>query len=89
MNLEDIRRQINIIDKQILEKLNQRFSLSIQAKKFKSKIKDLERETQVMGQIKKETKGFDCMREKFAKKIFKKIIHESRRIQKMNQKEES
>jgi chorismate mutase len=89
MKLDDIRKQISHIDRQILERLNQRMSLSLQVKKLKSKIKDPKREIQVLNQINKETNGFDLVRRKFAKKIFKKIIRESRKIQKNKQKEES
>jgi len=89
MKLEDIRKQINHIDRQILERLNQRMSLSLQTRKYKTKTRDSKRETQVLDQINKETKHLDLVRKKFAKKIFKTIIQESRRIQKMNEEEKS
>jgi len=88
MTLEEIRTQINKIDKQILEKLNRRMILSLQARKFKSRIKDPKRETQILNQIKKETKDYHFVRKKFAQKIFKKIIQESCKIQNMKRKEE-
>jgi len=88
MTLEEIRIKINKIDTQILEKLNQRMYLSLQTRKFKTKIKDSNRESQVLDQIKHKAKGFDFVRKKFAEKIFKKIIHESRRIQKIKHMEE-
>lgn len=88
MTLEEIRKQINKIDRQILEKLNQRMYLSLQARRFKSRIKDSKRETQVLEQIRQETKDYHLVGKKFAKKIFKKIIQESCKIQKMKREEE-
>jgi len=81
MTLEKIRTQINKIDRQILEKLNQRMHLSLQTRKFKSKIRDLKRETQVLDQIKQKAEDYDLIEKKFAERIFKKIIQESRKIQ--------
>ncbi|MFW6140193.1 MAG: chorismate mutase [Acidobacteriota bacterium] len=87
MTLKEIRTQITIIDHQILKKLNQRMYLCLQTLKYKSKAKDSNRENQVLEKIKEETKSLDYVRKKFAKKIFKKIIRESRGIQKMKQEE--
>jgi chorismate mutase len=82
MTLEEIRGRIDEIDRQILEKLNQRMSLSLETKKFKTKTKDAHREAQIFDQIKQETEKLGYLRVKFTIKIFKNIIQESRRLQK-------
>lgn len=89
MTLEEIRARIDAVDRDILAKLNHRIYLSLETGKFKTETKDVDRETQLLNQIKQETEKYMYLRGKFTAKIFKTVMQESRRLQKSTSKEES
>ena len=53
MSLEEIRKNIDLVDSKILKFLNYRMELVLMANKFKAQIEDKEREKQLLERIKK------------------------------------
>lgn len=82
MNLENIRKQIDIIDNKIIKLLSDRMELCLATKKFKKTLQDKNRETEILKKIEQNSKGLLDI--KFSMKIFKSIIEESKRIQSEN-----
>ena len=80
--LKSYRKGIDLIDKNIIKLLSQRFKLAKQIGDYKKKnglkIVDKERELQVINNIKK----YSNEHKKFIINIFKNIINYSKRIQK-------
>ena len=80
--LDYYRKKIDLIDKNIIKLLPQRFKLAKQIgdykKKNKIKVVDKKRELQVINGIKK----YSNKHKKFILDIFKKIINYSKKIQK-------
>lgn len=89
MTLEEIRSRIDAVDREILDKLNQRMSLSLETRQFKSKTRDPDRETQLLDRIKQETAKYNHLRDTFTEQLFMTIMQESRRLQEIISKEES
>ncbi len=81
MRLDKIREKIDNIDSEILNKLNERLELALQAKKFKQEILDRKREIQVLRNVKKHTQRHNLLKSGFIEKIFTEIINESRKLQ--------
>ena len=70
MSLEDIRKEIDIVDNQIKALLKKRFNLAKKALKFKDKIYDRKREKDI----------FSNIEEKEIKDIFKSILKNTKKI---------
>lgn len=81
MRLDKIREKIDNIDSEILNKLNERLELALQAKKFKKETLDTKREIQVLRNVKKLTRRHNLLNSGFIEKIFTEIINESRKLQ--------
>ncbi len=81
MRLDKIREKIDKIDTEILNKLNERLELALQAKKFKKETLDRKREIQVLRRVKKHAQRHNLLNSGFIEKIFTEIINESRKIQ--------
>ncbi len=81
MILDKIRKKIDNIDSEILNKLNERLELALQAKKFKKETQDRKREIQVLRKVKKHTQKHNLLNPGFIEKIFTEIINESRKLQ--------
>ncbi len=83
MNLADCRREIDLIDAQILSLLCRRADIAKNVGLLKAKagmpIVDLDRESQILNGILREKKG--VLDDDSIAKIFRQIILESRRIQ--------
>lgn len=86
MNLEKIRHRIDRIDYEILKYLGERMELTFRTKKFKSVIKDSEREAQIFSQVKRFSEMHNLIHPEFAEKLFKEIIRESRSLQRENKR---
>ncbi len=81
MRLDKIREKIDNIDSEILNKLNERLELALQAKKFKNETLDRKREIQVLRNVKKHAQRHNLLKSGYIEKIFTEIINESRKIQ--------
>jgi chorismate mutase len=81
MRLDKIREKIDTIDSEILNKLDERLELALQAKKYKKETLDRKREIQVLRNVKKLTQRHNLLNSGFIEKIFTEIINESRKLQ--------
>ena len=84
MKLDDIRRKIDKIDRELLVLLQERMGLAIQAKKFKAKVADPQREEVVLARA--ERMNLALVESSFARQLLSTIIQESKRLQKENRK---
>ena len=82
MSLEEIRKNIDSIDSQIMQLLNNRMEQVLLAKKFKTEIEDNEREKEVLDRIGKNSTGL--INAEFMEKVYVEIIKESKRLQQNN-----
>ena len=81
MSLAKIREKIDLIDREILEKLNERMELALQTRKFKLQNSDRQRETQILEKIRKYSMRHPLIESDFAERIFSEFIKESNRLQ--------
>jgi len=79
MSLEEIRKNIDSLDSQILLLLNNRMEQVLIAKKFKTEIEDNKREKEVFDKIRENSTGL--INAKFLEKIYTEIIKESKELQ--------
>lgn len=84
MKLDDIRRKIDKIDRELLVLLQERMGLAIQSKKFKAKVADPKREEVVLARA--ERMNLALVERSFARQLLGTIIDESKRLQKENRK---
>ena len=82
MTLEEIRKQLDKIDFQLLKLLNSRMELGLETKKFKKSIEDSDREAEVIEKIR--TRSGALIAPQFCEKLFKEIISESKKLQNKN-----
>ena len=82
MKLEDIRRKIDKIDRELLVLLQERMGLAIQAKKFKAAVTDPKREEVVLARA--ERMNLALVESSFARQLLGTIIEESKRLQQEN-----
>ena len=80
MNLNEIRKDINLLDSKIMNLLNDRMELALMAKKFKSKIEDSKRETELLDRIRRKATGL--IDAEFFEKIYVEIIRKSKNLHK-------
>lgn len=81
MSLSKIRKKIDGIDLEILEKINERMELALKTGEFKKHICDQRRESQILERIKKYVAELPFIESDFAERIFAEFIKESRRLQ--------
>ncbi len=79
MKLDDIRRKIDKIDRELLVLLQERMGLAIQAKKFKIKVADPQREEVVLARA--ERMNLALVESSFARQLLGTIVQESKRLQ--------
>lgn len=79
MNLEEVRKNIDKIDKELLKLMCERFEYALRAKKLKGYVYDPKREQEVLAKVKSQSKMF--LSPDFSEKLFKQIINESRSIE--------
>jgi len=84
MNLQNVRNKIDGMDFQILKLLNTRMELALRSKKFKQKEEDLTREADVLENIR--MNAHDLIAPEFCEKLFKEIISESKKLQRIDYK---
>jgi prephenate dehydratase len=82
MKLEEIRKKIDKIDRELLVLLQERMGFALRSKKFKETISDPEREEDMLVRI--ERLNLDLMERSFTKRLLKTIIEESKRLQEEN-----
>lgn len=79
MKLDEIRRRIDKIDRELLVLLQERMSLAIRSKKFKSDVVDVQREEVVLSRA--ERMQLALVPGSFSRRLLRTIIEESRRLQ--------
>jgi prephenate dehydratase len=79
MKLEEIRRKIDKIDRELLVLLQERMGLAMRSKKFKLSVTDSKREEDVLARA--ERMNLDLVESSFARQLLRTIIAESKRIQ--------
>jgi prephenate dehydratase/chorismate mutase/prephenate dehydratase len=79
MNLETIRKNIDLLDSEILKLLKDRMEQVLLTKKFKSRIEDSRREKEVLEGIRQNSTGL--INPDFIEKIYSEIIKESKNLQ--------
>ena len=82
MALKRIRQKIDKVDREILRLLDIRMNLALEARSFKNRIKDPDREKKIIDELKKRAAAYPLLRVDFVLEIFKDILRESRRLQK-------
>jgi prephenate dehydratase/chorismate mutase len=82
MKLDDLRRKIDKIDRELLVLLQERMGLAIQSKKFKDQIVDTKREEVVLARA--ERMNLALVEHSFARQLLGTIIEESKRLQEEN-----
>jgi len=82
MNNEElniIRKKIDMIDRGVIELLNQRMELAVRSRKFKNEISDDDREQKVIENVKRSSRN--VLKPEFSERLYKIIIDESKDIQ--------
>ena len=79
MKLNEIRNQIDKIDRELLVLLQERMGLALRSRKFKKTVADPEREEDMLARI--ERMNLDLVERSFSRQLLKTIIEESRRLQ--------
>jgi prephenate dehydratase/chorismate mutase len=79
MNLSEIRKNIDKVDRELLVLLQERMGLALRSKKFKQAVSDPEREGNMLARI--EQLNLDLMDRPFTRHLLKTIIAESKRLQ--------
>ena len=80
MELKDIRRNIDKIDRELLVLLQERMGLALRSTKFKETISDTQREEELLA--KAERLNLDLVERSFTRQLLRSIIEESKRLQK-------
>ena len=79
MKLEEIRKKINKVDRELLVLLQERMGLSLQSKKFKELLSDQQNENDVLERA--ERLNLDLIESTFTRQLLKTIIDETKRLQ--------
>ncbi len=79
MDLSQIRRRIDKIDREIVGLLEERMELAVRSVKFKDKVDDPEREREVMAKL--EALNCDLVQAKFRQALLRTIMEEGKRLQ--------
>ena len=81
MSLAEIRKKIDCLDIEILEKLDERLALALKTKTFKPEISDRRREIRVLERVKEYARKLQLIDSDFAERVFTELIREGRRLQ--------
>ncbi|MCP4744748.1 MAG: prephenate dehydratase [Desulfobacteraceae bacterium] len=84
MKLDEIRRKIDKIDRELLVLLQERMGLAMRSKKFKSSVADPKREQDVLQRA--ERMNLDLVERSFSRQLLENIIRESKRLQQQDRK---
>lgn len=79
MNLETLRKEIDLIDSEIIELLNNRMELAVRSRRLKGCIADAAREQEIFDRVKELSRGL--LTPEFTEQLYGHIIRESRAIQ--------
>ncbi|OPY74320.1 MAG: P-protein [Syntrophorhabdus sp. PtaU1.Bin058] len=79
MDIQEIRKRIDLIDFEIINLLHRRMELALRLKRLKDSVFEPEREMEVLGNVRRYSQGI--MLPEFAERLYTKIIDESKRIQ--------
>ncbi|MEW6668188.1 MAG: bifunctional chorismate mutase/prephenate dehydratase [Thermodesulfobacteriota bacterium] len=79
MNLENIRKRIDILDIRIWGLLNERMEQALMARRYKNQVADLKRERRILDRIGECAPGLAS--ETFLRRIYGEILEESKRLQ--------
>jgi prephenate dehydratase/chorismate mutase/prephenate dehydratase len=80
MELNEIRKKIDLLDSRILRILNDRMELALMAKKLKTTIEDKEREKEIIERIRLNSTGL--INSEFVEKVYSEVLKESKGLQK-------
>jgi len=83
--LKRVRREIDLVDYEILKLLNERIELSLQAKKLKKTTCDRARERQVLRRVRRYAGIFNLVQRDFVERLYTEIMKESRKSQEAEQ----
>ncbi len=81
MSLAEIRKKIDCLDIEILEKLDERLALALKTKTFKPEISDRGRESRVLERVREYARKLQLIDSDFAERVFTELIREGRRLQ--------
>lgn len=81
MDIQDLRRQIDQIDFELIALLKTRMEVALKTKKFKTDIKDSGREDEVIQSVKGYSEAFGLLPPDFSEQLFRRIIEESKKLQ--------
>ena len=84
MKLDEIRRKIDKIDRELLVLLQERMGLAMRSKKFKASVADPKREEDVLERAGR--MSLDLVERPFARQLLRTIIEESKRLQNEDRK---
>jgi prephenate dehydratase len=84
MKLDDIRRKIDKIDRELLVLLQERMGLALRSKKFKPSVSDPKREADVLTRA--DRLSLDLVVRSFVRQLLQTIIEESKRLQEEDRK---
>ncbi len=84
MELEELRKKIDIVDAEIMKLLNRRMEYALRTRKLKDGVDAPEREKSVLDSARRHSKGL--LRPEFSQKLFMDIISESKTLQERNPK---
>jgi len=79
MDLDDIRKKIDRVDIEILNRLHLRTELALLSRRLKGYVVDEDREKQVLENVKRTARRL--VDPSFAESLFQDIIQQSRRVQ--------
>jgi prephenate dehydratase/chorismate mutase len=79
MKLDDIRRKIDKVDREMLVLLQERMGLALRSKKFKASVSDPSREAEMLERL--DRLKLDLVERSFTHQILKTVIEESKRLQ--------
>jgi len=80
--LENIRRRIDEVDRDILMNLEERLELSLQTRRMKSRLRDPDREKSLLDALRSECDPRPLLDGDFVSRLFKEIVDQSRSLQK-------
>lgn len=78
--LKKTRTKIDRLDSEIMKLLNERMELALETSKLKGEVEDSKREEEVLARVRNHAP--DLIKGEFSEKLFKEIIHHSKKIQK-------
>jgi prephenate dehydratase/chorismate mutase len=81
MDIQDIRREIDRIDFEMVRLLKTRMEFALKTRKFKRDITDNSRETEVLQRVQGHARAMGLLSPDFASELFTRIIQESKTLQ--------